>query len=559
MPATQSRKILVTSALPYANGSLHAGHLLEHTQADIWARFQRLCGHECTYISADDGHGTTTMLEAKKRNITPEALLEEVQADHIKDFQRFHISHDFYDNTHSPENRALSELIYNRCLAAGRIANREVEQLFDEQTGFFLADRFVSGTCPKCGAEEQSGDNCEQCGTTYDATELIQPISKRSGATPVLKRSMHYFFDLPYFTDFLRQWTRSGSLHESITNKLNEWLSGGLTQWDISRDAPYFGFRIPNTEDKYFYVWMDAPIGYIASFQQYAKQQQAVDFDSYWDAHKAADAGTEIHHFIGKDIIYFHALFWPAMLKCAGFQRPTRIHTHGFLTLNHNKLSKSRGVNLDLNALLSHSDAEHIRYYFATRLAPGVDDIDMNLEDFAHKANTDLVGKVVNIASRCAKFINQSFDHQLSSTLDDPAAFDAAVALGAQIAAAFEGDHFSQAVREIMALADRTNEYIQTQTPWTLMKSEAADDHRKAWRICTQGLNLFRILILFLKPITPKMAERAESFLNIPPLQWAHLDQPLLNHQISEFKPLLHRIDTKAMLAALTNDEGARG
>lgn len=556
---SQPRKILVTSALPYVNGSLHAGHLLEHTQTDIWARFQRLRGHQCTYISAADGHGTTTMLEAEKRGVAPEDLLKTVRAEHIKDFQRFHISHDCYYSTHSPENRTLSELIYTRCRDNGRIQSREVEQLFDEQAGLFLADRYVRGTCPKCGAPEQSGDNCEQCGTTYDATELTDPISSLSGATPILKSSTHYFFDLPYFADFLRDWTRSGSLHKSIISKLDEWLSGGLTQWDISRDAPYFGFRIPDTDNKYFYVWLDAPIGYMSSFQHYASGQESLDFDSYWDQQAAEAEGTEIHHFIGKDIIYFHALFWPALLKCAGFQCPTRIHTHGFLTLNQHKLSKSRGVSLDLNAWLKHCDAEHIRYYFATRLAPGVDDIDMNLEDFAKKVNTDLVGKVVNIASRCAKFINQDFNHLLSDTLADADAFNEAVLVGEQIAAHYEGDNFSQAVREIMALADRANEYIQAKAPWSLMKSDIAGSTDEAQQICSQGLNLFRLLIIYLKPITPMMAERAEDFLNIPPLEWAHLDQPLLGHEVKSFRPLLGRIDTATMLTELNVDQVTDG
>lgn len=544
-PAT--RQILVSSALPYANGPLHAGHMLEHTQTDIWVRFQRLRGHVCTYVSADDGHGTTTMLKAESLNITPEALLDQVQKEHIADFRSFHIQHDNYYSTHSEENRVLSELIYERCKAAGRIEVRQIEQLYDEARGLFLADRFVTGTCPKCRAEDQYGDNCEVCGTTYAATELINPRSKRSGQPPVLKTSEHFFFDLPFFTDFLKQWIESDAIHSSITNKLNEWLVTGLAQWDISRDSPYFGFQIPGTKDKYFYVWVDAPIGYMASFRNLAARVDHLDFDAYWDAAKAQTEGTEVHHFIGKDIIYFHALFWPAMLKCAGFRVPTRIHTHGFLTINQNKMSKSRGITLDLNNYLKYFDPEYLRYYFSARLSPGINDIDMDLRDLTQKVNSDLVGKLINIASRCAPFITQKSDGKLADSLPEPEDFKAALDTGEEIAHCFEHDDFAQGVRKIMALADRTNEYIQAHAPWTLAREGTPEADRKVQAICTQGLNLFRILMLYIKPITPMMVARAEDFLQIAPLKWADLKTPLLGHKIKTFKPLMQRIDTKVM------------
>lgn len=542
----KTRQIMVSSALPYANGPLHAGHILEHTQTDIWVRFQRLRGHICTYIAADDGHGTTTMLKAKELGLTPEALLKQVQQDHISDFQSFHISHDNYCSTHSEENRILSEYIYQRCKEQGYISTRQVEQLYDPDQGLFLADRFVSGSCPKCKAEDQYGDNCEVCGASYHATELIEPRSKLSGSKPILKTSEHYFFDLPAFTDFLKQWIAGDAVHSSIKNKLNEWLISGLAQWDISRDSPYFGFRIPDTKDKYFYVWMDAPIGYMASFQNLTEHTQHLNFDDYWDAQAAATASTEVHHFIGKDIIYFHALFWPAMLKCSGFRTPTRIHTHGFLTINQSKMSKSRHVSFDIKSYLRHFDPEYLRYYFASRLTPGVDDIDMDMQELSQKVNSDLVGKLINIASRCSRFLNQQFDSMLSAELPDPAGLQHCVDAAKTIAKNFEEADFARGVREIMALADLANGYIQAQEPWALARQGPAEI-AKVQGICTQGLNLFRILMLYIKPITPKLAERAEAFLHIEPLRWTDLDKPLLNHRIGQFEPLMERLDHKAL------------
>lgn len=552
-----ARRILVSSALPYANGPLHAGHILEHVQTDIWVRFQRLRGHICTYVSADDGHGATTMLKAKELGVTPEALLKQVHKEHIRDFQNFHIQHDNYHSTHSEENRVLSELVYARCQAAGCIHKREVEQLYDTEAEMFLADRFVAGRCPKCRAEGQYGNNCEVCGATYDATELINPYSRVSGAKPVPKTSEHFFFDLPVFADFLKQWITSGAIHQSIINKLNEWLIAGLTQWDISRDSPYFGFRIPDTEDKYFYVWMDAPIGYMASFQHLAERTDGLDFASYWDAVAAPKAATEVHHFIGKDIINFHALFWPAMLKCAGFRTPTRIHTHGFLTINRDKMSKSRNVSFSIDDYLQHFDPEYLRYYFAARLTPGIDDIDMDLQDLIQKVNSDLVGKVVNIASRCAGFINRKFAGMLGSELPDPEGLQYAVEAGNQIAEHFENADFARATRSIMVLADRTNEYIQQQAPWVLARKEGPEAAAKVQAICTQGLNLFRILMLYLKPITPTLAQRAEDFLRIESLRWADLHNILLNHRIDKFHPLMQRMDQDVM-QQLLSDTGTK-
>lgn len=548
-----ARRILASSALPYANGPLHAGHILEHTQTDIWVRFQRLRGHSCAHVSADDGHGATTMLKAEELGVTPEELLKQIHKEHIRDFQNFHIQHDNYYSTHSEENRVLSELVYARCKAAGCIHKREVEQLYDNEAKMFLADRFVAGGCPKCQAKDQYGNNCEVCGATYDATELINPYSRVSGAKPVLKTSEHFFFDLPVFADFLKQWLTSGAIHKSIINKLNEWLIAGLTQWDISRDSPYFGFRIPDTKDKYFYVWMDAPIGYMASCQNLAERTDEFDFASYWDAEAAPKAGTEVHHFIGKDIINFHALFWPAMLKCAGFRTPTRIHTHGFLTINRDKMSKSRNVSFSIDDYLQHFDPEYLRYYFAARLTPGIDDIDMDLQDLIQKVNSDLVGKVVNIASRCAGFINKQFAGMLGSELPDPEGLQHAVEASHQIAEHFENADFSRVTRHIMMLADRANEYIQQQAPWVLAREESPEAAANVQAICTQGLNLFRILILYLKPITPALAQRAEDFLRIEPLQWVDLNNILLDHRVGQFHPLMQRMSPDVMQQLLAD------
>ena len=532
-----TRRILVTSALPNANGAIHLGHLLEHIQTDIWVRFQRLRGHQVTYVCADDTHGTATMLKAEQEGVSPETLIERIRQEHARDFQGFLVSHDNYYSTHSEENRELSELIYGRLKDRGLIFTRKVEQLYDPERRMFLADRFVKGRCPNCGSDDQYGDNCEACGATYDATELGDPRSLISGATPVLNDSEHYFFDLPQYTEFLRQWLRSGTVQPEVANKLKEWLEAGLKPWDISRDAPYFGFVIPGTESKYFYVWMDAPIGYMASFRHYADARNDVAFDDYW----AAGADTEVHHFIGKDIVNFHALFWPAVLDGAGFRTPTRIHTHGFITVDGTKMSKSRGTFINAGTYLKHLKPEYLRYYFAAKLNGTVDDIDINLGDFVARVNADLVGKVVNIASRCAGFIAKHFDGRLAATLHEPELYQRFVAAADGIAERYEQGDTARAVREITALADAANQYIAGHAPWSLIKEPGNESTVQA--VCSQGINLFRVLMIYLKPILPKLAADSEAFLKVAPLTWADLDAPLGDHAIEPFKALFARMD----------------
>ena len=541
----EKRNILVTSALPNANGSIHLGHLLEHIQTDIWVRFQRMRGHECIYVCADDTHGTAIMLKAEERNVSPEALIREIKAEHEQDFRNFLVDHDDYYSTHSDENKAFSSLIYERLKAAGQINIKTVNQLYDPERKMFLADRFIVGSCPKCKADGQYGDNCEVCGATYDAMDLINPRSKISGAEPVTKESTHFFFALSNFTDFLRDWTRSGTLQEQVANKLSEWLTAGLQDWDISRDAPYFGFEIPGEPGKYFYVWLDAPIGYMAAFKHYCDSHPNVDFDAFW----RADSDYEIHHFIGKDIVNFHALFWPALLKVSGFRTPTRIHTHGFITVNGQKMSKSRGTFINAQAYADNLAPEYIRYYFATKLGNNVDDMDINLDDFVLKVNSDLVGKLVNIASRCAGFINKQFDGQLASTATSPLVHEF-LAERDQIAEFYEAGDYGKAMREIMTMADKANQFIAEKQPWAMIK--VADQKHEVRSVCSDGINLFRILATYLKPVLPLLAERTESFLNIEPLNWESLNSPLLDHRINEFQPMLNRIDPKAVAAMVS-------
>ncbi|MEM7220684.1 MAG: methionine--tRNA ligase [Pseudomonadota bacterium] len=556
--STAKRRILVTSALPNANGPIHMGHLLEHIQTDIWVRFQRLRGHACHYVCADDTHGTATMLRAEERGIDAETLIEEVRQEHARDFADFGVAHDLYYSTHSDENQELAELIFNRCQKAGLIFTRAVEQLYDPERELFLADRFVVGNCPNCKAADQYGDNCEVCGATYAAIDLGEPRSKLSGATPVLKESEHYFFDLPQKADFLRAWTTSGTLQSEVANKLKEWLDAGLKPWDISRDAPYFGFLIPGTTDKYFYVWLDAPIGYMAAFRAYTKQHNDIVFDDFWQPTQAAE--TEVHHFIGKDIINFHGLFWPAMLDTAGFRTPTRLHTHGFITVGGSKMSKSRGLFVNARTYLDHLDPEYLRYYYATKLAANTDDLEINMDDFVARVNSDLVGKVVNIASRCAGFINKQYDGVLAPepvTDEDRELWQRFVDASEPIAEHFDAGNYNRAVREIAALADLANQYIAEHAPWAAIK----DDERKhtVQPVCSLGINLFRVLIIYLKPILPNLVERAEAFLNQGPLHWH--DQPgyLGAVQIAAFKPLLTRLETKAVEKMLDAAEAESG
>ena len=533
-----SRRILVTSALPNANGPIHLGHVLEQIQTDIWVRFQRMRGNQAIYVCADDTHGTATMIKAEQEGVAAETLVENMRQLHVADSQGFLIAHDNYYSTHSPENQHYSELIYNRLQKAGLIFTEEVEQLYDPEKGLFLADRFVVGNCPKCKTPDQYGDNCENCGATYNANELIDPKSIFSGATPELRGSDHYFFDLGRYTDFLKEWTRSGAVQPEIANKLAEWLDDGLRAWDISRDAPYFGFTIPGTTDKYFYVWMDAPIGYMASFQNLCDQGNDLNFDDFW----AADSSAEVHHFIGKDIVNFHALFWPAVLDGANFRTPTKVHTHGFLTVDGTKMSKSRGTFILAKTYLDHLSPEYLRYYYAAKLNGSADDLDLNLEDFVARVNADLVGKVINIASRTAGFLVKQFDGVLADTVHDEALMAQFHAQVEPIAALFESGDTAKAMREVTALADAANQYIAKHEPWNMAKDPEQRDAVQL--VCSQGINMFRCLAIFLKPVLPEMAEKAEAFLNVEPLAWADAEAPLLGHTISKFKPMLQRIET---------------
>jgi len=540
---TERRKILVTSALPYANGSIHLGHLVEYIQTDIWARFQKMRGHECYYVCADDAHGTAIMLKAEQLGISPEALISQVKAEHQKDFGDFLIQFDNYHSTHSEENRELSSLIYNRLYENDHIATREITQAFDPEKNLFLADRYIKGTCPKCKTDDQYGDNCEACGATYSPTDLINPVSAVSGATPIEKDSKHYFFKLPEFSDFLKEWTRAGHVQEEVANKLGEWLDSGLHEWDISRDAPYFGFEIPNAPGKYFYVWLDAPIGYMASFKNLCAKE-GLSFDEFWGQNSEA----ELYHFIGKDIVNFHALFWPAMLTSAKFRTPTRVCVHGFLTVNGKKMSKSRGTFINARSYLDNLNPEYLRYYFAAKLSSGVDDLDLNLDDFIQRVNSDLVGKVVNIASRCAKFITKGNDGVLSTAIADDALWQQSAAAADSIASHYENREFGKAIREIMALADAANEYIAAKEPWKLSKEEGRE--QDVLDICSLGINLFRALMVYLKPVLPAMAKEAETFLN-DSLSWEGKLQPLTGHKINKFKPLMQRVEQDKVDAML--------
>ena len=535
--STDTRKILVTSALPYANGPIHLGHMLEYIQTDIWVRFQKMRGHLCTYVCADDAHGTAIMLKAEQLGRTPEQQIAQVQQEHERDFAGFNIGFDNYYTTHSEENRELSCQIYLRNKEKGYIVSRQITQLYDPEKGMFLADRFVKGTCPKCKAEDQYGDNCEACGSTYHARELINPRSALSGAEPIEKENTQLFFDLPQFQDMLATWTRSGHLQEGIANKLNEWLEAGLQQWDISREAPYFGFEIPGETGKYFYVWLDAPIGYMASFKNLCSRRDDLDFDTYW----SKDSTAELYHFIGKDIINFHGLFWPAMLTGADYRTPTAIYSHGFVTVNGNKMSKSRGTFIKAETYLRHLNPEYLRYYFAAKLGNRIDDIDLNLEDFAQRVNADLVNKVVNIASRCAGFITKKFDGQLAATLNSRELVDTFISKGDEIADHYENREFGRACREIMALADLANQYVDEQKPWVLAKEEGKED--EVQQVCSLGLNLYRILVLYLKPILPTLAADSAAFLNLESLEWKDLPHILEGHTINKFKPLLQRVE----------------
>lgn len=537
------RQILITSALPYANGPIHLGHLLEYIQTDIWSRFQKSRGHECYYVCADDAHGTPIMLKAQQQGISPEQMIAQTSIEHQADFSDFAIQFDHYHSTHSDENRELANLIYQRLDAAGHIKRKTISQLFDPEKHMFLPDRFIKGDCPKCGAEDQNGDSCDVCGATYTPTDVKNPRSVISGATPILKDSEHYFFDLPAFEDMLKAWTRSGSLQEEMANKLQEWFTDGLHMWDISRDAPYFGFEIPGTNNKFFYVWLDAPIGYLASFKALC-QQQAIDFDHYW----APGSDTEVYHFIGKDIIYFHSLFWPAMLEGAGFRKPNAVYAHGFVTVNGAKMSKSKGTFIKARSYLDHLNPEYLRYYFASKLTPAITDMDLNLDDFAQKVNADLVGKVVNIASRCAGFITKRFDSTLSAVVTETDLLAEFTSAGETIANHFENRDYARAIRDIMALADKANQYIDAKAPWVLVKDESKQ--QEAHEVCSMGINLFRVLMHYLSPILPMMNQEAQRFLQ-DEFGWENYHHPLTNHRIEPFKALMQRVDPAKVSAML--------
>ncbi|WP_323940910.1 methionine--tRNA ligase [Aeromonas hydrophila] len=549
--ATDPRTMLVTCALPYANGSIHLGHMLEHIQADIWVRYQRMRGHQVHFVCADDAHGTPIMLKAQQLGITPEEMIAAVSKEHQADFAGFNISFDNYHSTHSDENRELAELIYGRLQAGGKIKSRTISQLFDPEKSMFLPDRFVKGTCPKCKSPEQYGDNCDSCGATYSPTELIDPKSAVSGATPVMKDSEHFFFDLPQFEKWLAEWVRgSGAIQEEMANKMQEWFESGLQQWDITRDAPYFGFEVPGAPGKYFYVWLDAPIGYMASFKNLCNKRGDIDFDSYWKA----DSEAELYHFIGKDIAYFHCLFWPSMLEGAGFRKPTKVNVHGYVTVNGAKMSKSKGTFIKASTYLNHLDPECLRYYYAAKLNSRIDDLDLNLDDFVARVNADVVNKLVNLASRNAGFIAKRFDGKLAATCAEPELYAEFANARTAIAEAYESREFSRAIREIMALADKANRYVDDKAPWVIAKQEGADAELQA--VCSVGINLFRVLMAYLKPVMPLLAERAEAFLG-ETLSWDGVAQPLTNHQLAPFKALFSRIEPakiEAMIDASKED-----
>ncbi|MCJ8214253.1 methionine--tRNA ligase [Aeromonas veronii] len=549
--ATDPRKMLVTCALPYANGSIHLGHMLEHIQADIWVRYQRMRGHQVHFICADDAHGTPIMLKAQQMGITPEEMIAAVSKEHQADFAGFNISFDNYHSTHSDENRELAELIYGRLKNGGFIKSRTISQLFDPEKSMFLPDRFVKGTCPKCKSPEQYGDNCDSCGATYSPTELIDPKSAVSGATPVMKDSEHFFFDLPQFEKWLAEWVRgSGAIQEEMANKMQEWFESGLQQWDITRDAPYFGFEIPGAPGKYFYVWLDAPIGYMASFKNLCNKRGDIDFDSYWKA----DSDAELYHFIGKDIAYFHCLFWPSMLEGANFRKPTKVNVHGYVTVNGAKMSKSKGTFIKASTYLNHLDPECLRYYYAAKLNSRIDDLDLNLEDFVQRVNADVVNKLVNLASRNAGFIAKRFGGKLAATCAEPELYAEFANASTAIAEAYESREFSRAIREIMALADKANRYVDDKAPWVIAKQEGADAELQA--VCSVGINLFRVLMAYLKPVMPLLAERAEAFL-AETLSWDGIEMPLVDHTVAPFKALFSRIEPakiEAMIDASKED-----
>lgn len=545
--ATSQRKILVTSALPYANGPIHLGHMLEYIQTDIWSRYQKLRGHECHYICADDAHGTPIMLKAQQLGIAPEDMIAQVNKEHQHDFADFNIAFDNYHSTHSDENRVLASDIYLKLRANGYIKSKSISQLFDPEKSMFLPDRFVKGTCPKCKSPDQYGDNCDACGATYSPTELINPKSAVSGATPVMKDTEHFFFDLPAFEGMLKEWTRSGALQVEMANKLDEWFEQGLQQWDITRDAPYFGFEIPDAPGKYFYVWLDAPIGYMGSFKNLCDKRPELSFEEFW----GKDSTAEVYHFIGKDIVYFHSLFWPAMLHGSGYRQPNSVYAHGYVTVNGAKMSKSKGTFIKARTYLDHLDPEYLRYYYAAKLSSRIDDLDLNLEDFAQRVNSDLVGKLVNLASRTAGFITKRFDGKLAK-INDTTLTEAFLAKQDVIAEFYEGREYGKAMREIMALADIANGFVADAAPWQMVKHD--DQQEAAHQVCSNALNLFRILVTYLKPVLPRLAQDVEAFFQLP-LTWNALNQDLAGHEIAPFKAMMQRVELDKVNAMVADSK----
>jgi methionyl-tRNA synthetase len=536
MSVTQ-RKIFVSSALPYANGSIHMGHLVEYIQSDIWVRFQKLYGNKCVYICAADAHGTPIMIKAREEQTTPEELVKHISKEQYKDLKDFNVEFDNFYTTHSSENTELVHRIYKALLKEKHIYKKTIKQAYDESEKIFLPDRFIRGNCPRCRAKDQYGDACENCGATYNPEELSQPVSVLSNTKPNWKKSEHHFFRLSSFEKQLKKWIKESNLHQNITSKLDEWFTVGLRDWDISRDAPYFGINIPDTTDKYFYVWLDAPIGYLASFLNLCKKTSDLNFEDYW----LNKNSNEIYHFIGKDIVYFHTLFWPAILEGSGFRKPNSVFAHGFLTINGKKMSKSRGTFIKARTYLDHLDPTYLRYYYAAKLGPSMEDIDLNFDDFILRVNSDLIGKLVNIASRCATFINKNFDSKLASKHDDPSLFQEFLNKSKTISKYFEHREFSKVIRETMKLSDMTNEYIDKNKPWAIIKEK--DRGTKAQEICTQGLNLFRIIMIYLTPVLPELSKKSQILFKEQLWTWSSLENPLLSCNISNYKPLLLRIE----------------
>ncbi|AKE52321.1 methionine--tRNA ligase [Kangiella geojedonensis] len=550
----KQRKILVTSALPYANGDIHIGHLLEYVQTDIWVRFQKSRGHQCIYVCADDTHGTPVMLRAQKEGKTPEEFIQESHAAHEKDFADALVGFDNYYTTHSEESKELTQDIYLKLKEKGHISSKTINQLYDPEKNMFLPDRFVQGTCPKCDAEDQYGDNCDNCGATYTPAELKNPKSAVSGATPITKESEHFFFDLKEFEGFLREWlstgTREGVPHvqAEVQNKMNEWLDD-LRKWDISRDAPYFGWEIPGEEGKYFYVWLDAPIGYMASFKNLCSKRDDLNFEDFW----GKDSDAEVYHFIGKDIIYFHTLFWPSVLNGAGYRTPSAVWAHGFVTVNGNKMSKSKGTFIKARTYLEHFRPEFLRYYYAAKLSSRIDDFDLNLEDFVQRVNSDLVGKLVNIASRCAGFITKQFDGTLSNDIIEPELLSEFTGASEELAQHYENREFGRAIKHIMSLADKANAYIANEEPWKLAKND--DTKERAHQVCSLGINMFKVLATYLAPVLPELADKVQDFLKVDSLDWASAQNVLTGHEINKFKPMMQRIDMKQVEAMIEDSK----